>query len=152
MHAARSNLCRLPSTSRGGSQRQLQPTGPKASSSSKGSWKRQNKYPEGGHSQRFDKSNKPSVGAYGSEGHGHGNSSPGHKRKLPPNEQKKKDSWMKAKQNLSQAEFQQRIKTGSCIYCGEQGHILRHALSQRLSNYLWEQEIPKSPFPHFKFK
>ena len=41
-HAARSNLCRLPTISRVDSQRQLQPTGPKTSGSSKGSWKRQN--------------------------------------------------------------------------------------------------------------
>jgi len=70
VHAARSNLCRLPSTSRGDSHRQLQPTGPKASGSSKGSWKRQNKHSKGGHTQRFDKPNKPIVGSFGSEGHG----------------------------------------------------------------------------------
>jgi hypothetical protein len=58
------------------------------------------------------------VGASCSEGHGHGNSSLGHKQKLPPNEHKKNDSWIKA-----HAEFQQRIKTGSCLYCGEQGYI-----------------------------
>jgi hypothetical protein len=59
-------------------------------------WKRQYKYSKGGRSQRFDKSNKPFVGASGSEGHGHGNSSLGHTRKLPPNEQKKKNSWIEA--------------------------------------------------------
>ena len=53
----------------------------------------------------------------------HGLSSHGQKRKLPPHEQKKKDSWLKAKQKLSSAEFQQRLKTGSCINCEEQGHI-----------------------------
>ena len=37
MHAARSSLSRLPTTSRAGSQRQLQPTGSKASRSSKSS-------------------------------------------------------------------------------------------------------------------
>ncbi len=57
------------------SQRQLQSTGLKASGSSKGSWKKQNKYLGRGRSQRFDKSNKPYVGAFGSEGHGHGKSS-----------------------------------------------------------------------------
>jgi len=103
LHAARSNLCRLPSTSRGDSQRQLQPVGPKTFGSSKGSWKRQNNHPEGGHNHRYDKPNKPSLGASGSEGHGHGNSSLGHKRKLPPNEQKKKDSWINAKHKLSLA-------------------------------------------------
>jgi hypothetical protein len=81
------------------------------------------KYSEGGRFERYDNYNKPSLGACGSEVHAHGNSSLGHKRKLPPHEQKKKDSWIKAKYKLSQAEFQQRIKTGSCINCGEQGHI-----------------------------
>jgi hypothetical protein len=42
---------------------------------------------------------------------------------LPPHEQKKKDSWIKGKQKLSPAEFQQIIKIGSCINCGEQGYI-----------------------------
>ena len=62
-------------------------------------------------------------GASGSSTSSHGLSSHGQKRKLPPHEQKKKSSWIKAKQKLSSAEFQQRKKTGSCIYCGEQGHI-----------------------------
>ena len=86
LHAARSNLCRLPTTSRVDAQRQLQSTGSKPSGFGKRCWKKQ-KYSEGG---RFDKSNKPSVGASGSEGHGHGNSLLGHKQKLPPHEQKKK--------------------------------------------------------------
>ena len=122
LHAARSNLCRLPATSRLDSQRQLPPQGSKPSRSGRSIWKKQ-KYSEGGRPERFDKFNKPSVGAFGSEGYGHGNSSQGHKRKLPPHEQTKKDSWIKAKHKLSPAEFQQRIKTGSCINCGEQGHI-----------------------------
>jgi hypothetical protein len=42
LHATRSKLCRLPYISRGDSQQQLQPTGPKAFGSSKGSWKRHN--------------------------------------------------------------------------------------------------------------
>jgi hypothetical protein len=46
------------------------------------------------------------VGAFGSEGHGHGTSSLGQKRKLPRHKQKKKDAWIQAKQKLSQAEFQ----------------------------------------------
>ena len=87
-HVARSNLCRLPATSRVDAQRQLPSAGSKPSSSGKSSWKKQ-KYSVDG---RFDKSNKPSVVVFGSEGHGHGNSSLGHKRKLPPHEQKKKDS------------------------------------------------------------
>jgi hypothetical protein len=37
LHAARRNVCRLPTTSRVNSHRQLKPTGLKASSSSKGS-------------------------------------------------------------------------------------------------------------------
>ena len=81
-------------------QRQLPPTGSKPSSYGKGSWKKQ-KYSEGRRSERYDKSNKLFVGASGSEGHGHGNSSLGHKRKLPPHEQKKNDSWIKAKHKLS---------------------------------------------------
>jgi hypothetical protein len=40
LRGARSNLCRLPATSRVDSHRQLQPTGPKAFDSSKGSWER----------------------------------------------------------------------------------------------------------------
>ena len=89
MHAARSILCRLPTTSRVDAQRQLPPTGSKPSGSGKGSWKKQ-KYPEGGRPERYDKSSKPFVGASVSEGHGHGNSSQGHKRKLPPREKKKR--------------------------------------------------------------
>jgi hypothetical protein len=101
-------------------QRQLPSTGLKPSGSGKRSWKTQKYSDEGG---RFGKSNKPFVVGSGSEGHGHGNSSLRHKRKLPPHEQKKKESWIKAKKKLSPTEFQQRIKTGSCINCGEQGHI-----------------------------
>ncbi len=70
------------------SKRQLHPTGLKALGTSKNNKKKQNKDLDGGRSQRFDKSNKPYVGAFGGEGHGHGNSSLGHKRKLSPNEQK----------------------------------------------------------------
>ena len=66
-------------------QRQLPSTGSKHAGFGKISWKKQ-KYSEGG---RSDKSNKPYIGA-GSEGHGHGNSSLGHRRKLPPHEQKKR--------------------------------------------------------------
>ena len=108
LHVARSNFCRLPTTSRVESQRQLQSAGPKTSSSSKSSWKRQ-KHSEGGRPHHFDKYNIPSIGAYGNEGHGYGNSSLGLKRKLPPHEQKEKDSWIKAKQELFRVEFQQRI-------------------------------------------
>jgi hypothetical protein len=122
LHDARSNLFRLPATSQVDAQRQLPSTGSKPSGSGKGSWRKQ-KYSKGGRFERYDKSNKPFVGASGSGDHGHGNSSLGHNRKLPPHEQKKNDSWIKAKQKLSPAELQQRIKAGSYINCGEQGHI-----------------------------
>jgi hypothetical protein len=67
--------------------RHLPPTGSKPFGSGKCSWKKQ-KFSEVGRSERYDKFNKPSVGAFVSEGHGHGNSSLGHKRKLPPHEKK----------------------------------------------------------------
>ena len=85
--------------------------------------KRQNNNSEGGRSHYVEKSNRSSGGASDRGSHGHGNSSLRQKRKLPPHDQKKRDSWINAKQKLSPAEFQQRIKTGSCISCGEQGHI-----------------------------
>jgi len=62
-------------------------------------------------------------GASGSGTSSHGLSAHGQKRKLPPHEQRKKDSWLKAKKYISSAEFQQRLKPGSCINCREQGHI-----------------------------
>ena len=40
LYAARSNLCRLPTTSRVDAQRQLPPTGSQPSGSSKSSWKK----------------------------------------------------------------------------------------------------------------
>ena len=70
-------------------QRQLPPPGSKPFGSGKSSWKKQ-KFSEGGRFERFDKPNKPSVVASDSEGYGHGNSSHGQKRELPPHEQKKK--------------------------------------------------------------
>ncbi len=120
-HAARSNLCRLPTTSRVDAQRQLPSPSSKPFGSGKDNWKNQKH--SGAHHERYDRTSKPCVGTFGSESHGYGNSSLGQKRKLPPNEQKKNDSWVKAKQYFSPAEFQQRLKTGSCINCGEQGHI-----------------------------
>ncbi len=78
-------MCRLPTTSRMDAQRQPPPTGSKPSGSGKSSLKK-HKYSEGGRSKRFEKSNKPSVGAFGSEGQGHGLSSLGQKRKPPPHE------------------------------------------------------------------
>ena len=45
-------------------------------------------------------------GASGSGTSSHGLSAHGQKRKLPPHEQNKKDSWLRAKQKLSSAEFQ----------------------------------------------
>ncbi len=85
LHAARINLCSLPITSRVDSQRQLPPPGSKPSGSGRSSWKKQ-KYSQGGRPARFDKSNTPFVGASGSEGYGHDNSSQGQKRKMPPHE------------------------------------------------------------------
>ena len=86
LHVARSNLCRLPATSRVDAQRQLEPTGPKIPSSCKGIWKRQNKQSEGGRSQSFDKSSRLFGGLFDSEGHGYCNSSLGQNRKLPLHE------------------------------------------------------------------
>ena len=77
LHAARKTLCRLPTSSRGDTQQTLQPTGTKTSGLSKRSWKGQSKHSEGERSQSFDKSNRRFVGAFGSVGHGHGNSSLG---------------------------------------------------------------------------
>ena len=75
-HVVRRSLCRLPATSRGNTQRQVrQPTCPKTSSSSKRSWKGQNKHTEDGRSQCIDKYNRTSSGSSGSGSHGHGNSS-----------------------------------------------------------------------------
>ena len=120
LHVARSNLCRLPATSRGDTQRQAhRSTGQKTFGSSKSSWKGQNKRSEGGQFQSFDKSNRSTEGAFGCGGHEHGNSSLGQKRKLCLHEQKKMNSWIKAKQKLSPAEFQQWLKTSSCINRGE---------------------------------
>ena len=51
------------------------------------------------------KSNRLSACASSSGGHEHANSSLGQKRKLPPREEKKRDSWIKAKQKLSPAEL-----------------------------------------------
>ncbi len=99
-HAARSNLYRLPSTSRGDKKRQPQPTDLKPYASNKGSWKKLNKHSEGARSQYFDKTNKYSRGASSSAGYGHGNASIGHKQKLPPRKKMKKDSWTKAKQKI----------------------------------------------------
>ncbi len=124
MHAARSNLCRLSTPSRGDTHRHSQqPLGFKAHGSGRSSWRGQNKHSEGRRPHTSDKPNRTSEGASGSANQGYGTSPHGQKRKLPPHEQKEKDSWIKAKQKLSPAEFQQRIQTGSCINCGEQGHI-----------------------------
>ena len=72
-----------------------------------------------GLSKRLGRPNLLSHGAHGgASGTGtsiHGLLAHGQKRKLPPHEQKKKDSWLKAKQKLSSTEFQQRLKTGSCV-------------------------------------
>ena len=97
--------------------------GLKTSNCSKINWKGQNKHTKGGRFQSFDKLNRASGVASGSGSHRHGNAALGQKRKLPRHEEKKKDYWIQANQNLSPTEFQQRFKTCSCINCGEQYHI-----------------------------
>jgi hypothetical protein len=62
LHAARSNLCRLPNISRLDVQRRSPPSGSKPSGSGKSSWKKQ-RHSEGGRTERFNKSSKPSEGA-----------------------------------------------------------------------------------------
>ena len=89
LHVAISDLCRLPATSRGDTQRQIQQSkGPKTFGSSKSIWKGQNMHSEGGRPQFFDKFNRPSGHISGSGSHGHGNSSLGQKIKLPPHEKR----------------------------------------------------------------
>jgi hypothetical protein len=83
----------------------------------------------------LNKSNTYSGGAFGCAGYGHGKSSLGHKRKLPPHEQMKKISLIKAKQKLSHTEFQQRLKTVSCINYGEHGHVFEACTHQNLPDY-----------------
>ena len=78
--------------------------GPKTSGSSKSNWKGQNKHSES-LNMLISHVDIPSGGASRSGSHGHGNSSLGQKRKLSPHEQKKRDSWITAKQELSPAEF-----------------------------------------------
>ena len=118
------------------SHRQLQPTGPKAFGSSKCSWKRQNNHSkEGGRSQRFDKSDRPSVGASGSEGHGHGNSSLGHKRKQPPNEQKKKKYWIKVSRSCLKQNFSKGLRPALALIVVSRVTSLEPVLSLSLSEY-----------------
>jgi len=77
------------------------------------------------------------VGAHGcASGNGtsgHGVSAHGEKKNLPPHEQKKKDSCIKAKQKLALVQLQQRKKTGSCINCGRQGHIFEACTKSKAS-------------------
>jgi hypothetical protein len=118
LHASRSTLSRLPTgTQKPETQKPM--TYSKGALSRKSTWRGLNK-PLGSPNPL---SHSAHGGASGSGTSSHGLSAHGQKRKLPPHEQKKKDSWLKAKQKLSSAEFQQRLKTGSCINCGEQGHI-----------------------------
>jgi hypothetical protein len=121
LHAARSNLVRLPPI-----QRTESPQRPALGGKSEGARKHFSKNssrPQNKPVKPYSSDTGPSRGASGSGGSTLGNSAQGQKRKLAPHEQKKKDSWLKAKAKLSSAEFQQRLKTGSCINCGEQGHI-----------------------------
>ena len=140
-------MCRLPTTSRVDAQRQLPPTGSKPSDSGKGSWKKQ-KYSESGRSELYDKSNKPSVGASRSEGHGHGNSSLiGHKRKMPPHEQKKNILGLRLNRNSLKQNFNKELKPALALIVVSRVTSLRHVLNQSLPNYLWEQWTLKSLFP-----
>jgi hypothetical protein len=45
------------------------------------------------------------------------------KENYPRVNKREKSSWTKAKQKLSPADFKQRLKPGSCMNFGEQGHI-----------------------------
>jgi len=75
-------------------------------------------------------------GASGIGTSGHNVSTHGQKWKLPPHEQKKKDSRIKAKQKLSPAEIQKRLKNGSCKNCGEQGHMFEACTKPKHSSLL----------------
>ena len=118
LHASRSTLSRLP-TGTQKSETQKSMTYFKDALSRERTWRGLNK-PLGSPSPL---SASAHGGASGDGTSSHGLSAHGQKRKLPPHKQKKKYSWLKAKQTLFAAEFQQRLKTGSCINCGEQGHI-----------------------------
>ena len=100
-----------------------------------------------GRFQSFNKSNRSSVGASGSGGHGHGNSSLGQKIKLPPREQKKKNFWIKSKQKSYQAGLQKQIKAGSCINCGEQGHLFEACTKTKPSKLLMGARESQVPIP-----
>ena len=66
---------------------------------------------------------------------------------LLASKRKTKDSWRKAKQKLSQAEFQQRIKTSPCINCGEQGHIFAACTKPKSSKLLMGAYDPQVLVP-----
>jgi len=120
LHASRSSLSRLPSgTQKHDAHNHMTYVSPKATLSRKIKWRGLNK--------PLGSPNPLSVGTHGGTHGGasvsgisiHGLSTHGQKRKLPPHEQNKKDSWIKAKQKLSSAEFRQRLKNGSFINCGD---------------------------------
>jgi hypothetical protein len=123
LHASRSTLSRLPTVTQKAEAHKSTTFHPRGAAPRKGTWRGPNKPLGSPNPLSLGASAGASGGASGSGTSGHSLSQHGQKRKLPPHEQKKKDSWLKAKQKLSSAEFQQRLKTGSCINCGEQGHI-----------------------------
>ena len=123
LHASRSTLSRLPTINQKPEAQKSTTFHPRGVASRKSTWRGLNKPLGSPNPSSLGACGGASGGASGSAGSGYGLSSHGQKRKLPPHEQKKKDSWLKAKQKLSSAEFQQRLKTGSCINCGKQGHV-----------------------------
>jgi hypothetical protein len=93
-------------------------------------------------------------GASGSGTLSHGVSAHGQKRKIPPHEQKKNYSWINAKEKIFPAEFRQRLKTGSCICCGEQGHNFKACTKLKPSSLLMgiiDNDVIVSPCvkPHY---
>ena len=99
LHASRSTLSRLPAVTQKPEAQKSTTFHPRDAASRKSIWRGLNK-PLGSPNPL---SLSASGGASGSGTSGHGLSSHGQKRKLPPYEQKKKDSWLKAKQKLSSA-------------------------------------------------
>ena len=108
----------FPATCRGDTQRQAQQSmGPKTSGSGKNTWKGQNKHSK---VRRFNLLTSPIELPGLLLVVEDMDISLGQTRKLPLPEQRKK---IIAKQKLSPAELQQRLRTVSCINCGKHGHI-----------------------------
>ena len=138
LHAARSTLCRLSSTSRVDSQRQLQPTGPKASGSSKGRWKRHTKHSEGGRPQHFDKPNRPFVGAYGSVGHAYMDMlipHYGRRGNCLLMSKRKRILGLRLSRNCLKQHFSKGLKPALTLIAVSRVISLRHVQSQSRPNY-----------------